>query len=73
MSSGPDDGIWFELRPNGHLGVGVKNPRRYRDQPTAEEAAKALRERFADFKFVEIVTYEERCGERTRARPVSRV
>ena len=73
MSSSPDDGIWFELRPNGHLGVGVRNPRRYRDRPAAEEAAMALRERFSDFEFVEIVTYEERHGERTRARPVSRV
>jgi hypothetical protein len=71
--SSPDDGTWYELRPNGHLGVGVKNPRRYRGQAEAEEAARKMRERFSDVRFVEIVRYDERSGERTRATPVARV
>jgi hypothetical protein len=71
--SSPDDGTWYELRPNGHLGVGVKNPQRYREQSDAEEAGRKMRERMPDFRFVEIVRYDERRGERTRATPVARV
>jgi hypothetical protein len=71
--SSPDDGTWYELRPNGHLGVGVKNPQRFREQPDAEEAARKLRERMPDFRFVEIVRYDERSGERSRATPVARI
>jgi hypothetical protein len=71
--SRPDDGTWYELRPNGHLGVGVRNPRRYRGQAEAEDAARALRERLPDFRFVEIVTYDERDGQRSRATPVARI
>jgi hypothetical protein len=71
--SNPDDGTWFELRPNGHLAVGVRTPNRYRALPEAEEAARKMRERLPDFRFVEIVSYEERSGVRSRATPIGRV
>jgi hypothetical protein len=71
--SRPDDGTWYELRPNGHLAVGVRNPRRYRGQAEAEVAARELRDRLPDFRFVEIVTYDERDGERSRAATVARI
>jgi hypothetical protein len=71
--SGPDDGTWYELRPNGHLAVAVRHPQRYRDQAEAEEAGRRMRERLPDFRFVEIVRYEESRGERSRAVPVARV
>ena len=69
----PDDGTWYELRPNGHLAVAVRYPERYRDQAQAEEAARRMRERLPDFRFVEIVSYEESRGEHSRAIPVARV
>lgn len=69
----PTDGTWYELRPNGHLAVAVRNPIRYGDQAEAEEAARRMRERLPDFRFVEIVSYEETSGERSRATRVGRI
>jgi hypothetical protein len=71
--SRPDDGTWYELRPNGHLAVSVMNPRRYRGQAEAEDAAREMRERLPDFRFVEIVSYDERDGQRSRATAVGRI
>jgi hypothetical protein len=71
--SRPDDGTWYELRPNGHLSLAVMNPKRYADRESATAAATAMRERSPDFKFVEIISYESTNGERSRARPVARV
>jgi hypothetical protein len=69
----PDDGTWYEVRPNGHLAVGVAHPRRYREQAEAEDVARAMRERSPDFRFVEVVSYDERDGERSRATSVIRI
>jgi hypothetical protein len=68
-----DEGIWYELRPNGHLSIAVGNPRRYRSQAEAEQAASQMRERLPDFRFVEIVSYEIRDGKRSRPTAVGRV
>ena len=68
-----DEGTWYELRPEGVPSVGVANPERYADQAQAEEAARRLRTRHPDFRFVEIITYEIRDGRRSPAILVSRV
>jgi hypothetical protein len=71
--SNSDDGTWYELRPNGHPSIGVWNSPRYRDRESAELAARQMRERSPDYKFVEIVSYECKDGERSRPAPVGRV
>jgi hypothetical protein len=71
--SSPDDGTWYELRPNGHPSIAVWNSPRYRDREAAEQAAGEMRARLPDYKFVEIVRYESKDGERSRPTPVSRV
>ena len=68
-----DEGTWYELRPDGIASVGVANPERYGDQAQAEEAATRLRMRHPDFRFVEIITYEIRNGQRSPATLVRRV
>jgi hypothetical protein len=68
-----DDGTWYELRPNGHPSIAVWSTPRYRDREAAEQAAGKMRERSPDFKFVEIVSYESKDGERSRPTPVGRV
>ncbi len=68
-----DDGTWYELRPNGHPSIAVWNAPRYRERAEAEQAAAKMRERLPDYKFVEIVSYESKDGERSRPRPVGRV
>jgi hypothetical protein len=68
-----DEGTWYELRPNGIPSVGVANPERYGDQAQAEEAASRLRTKHSDFRFVEIITYEIRNGNRSEATLVRRV
>ncbi len=60
-----DEGTWFEIRPEGIAAVGVANPVRYTDQAQAEEAARKLRSRHPDFRFVEIITYEVHNGNRS--------
>ena len=71
--SSPEDGTWYELRPNGHPSVGVWNPPRFPDRETAEQAALTMRERSPDFTFVEIVRCEIRGNDRSRPTPVGRV
>jgi hypothetical protein len=71
--SSTDEGTWYELRPNGHPSVAVGNPPRWRQQAAAEQAAGQMRERYPDFRFVEIVSYEIREGSRSRVTAVSRV
>jgi hypothetical protein len=67
-----EDASWYELRPNGHLAVGVANPKRYPDLEAAEAAARAMRERYPDFRFVEVVNIEYRDGKDSQATPVGR-
>ena len=68
-----DDGVWYELRPNGLHSIGSGNPRRYRSQADAEQAAGEMRKRFPDFRFVEIISYENDRGKRSASTAVSRV
>jgi hypothetical protein len=68
-----DEGTWYELRPDGIPSVAVANPERYVDQAQAEEAAGRLRMRHPDFRFVEIISYEIRNGQRSAASLVRRV
>jgi hypothetical protein len=69
----PEDATWYELRPNGHPSVGVWNPQRFADREAAEAAARTMRERSPDFRFVEIVICTLRGGDRSRPTPVARV
>jgi hypothetical protein len=71
--SSSDDGTWYELRPNGQPIIGSGTPRRYGEQAAAEQAAREMRQRYPDFRFVEIISYEDCAGERSRATPVARV
>jgi hypothetical protein len=71
--SSSDDGTWYELRPNGHPSIAVWNSPRYRDREAAEQAAAKMRLRLPDYKFVEIVSYESKDGERSRPVPVGRI
>jgi hypothetical protein len=68
-----DDSAWYELRPNGHPSIAVWNPKRYRSQPEAEEAAARMRQRSPDFRFVEILRCEVRDGKLAPPTPVARV
>jgi hypothetical protein len=72
-TSTADEGTWFELRPEGIPSVGVANPPRWADRAEAEEAAGRLRLRRPDFRYVEIITYEIRNGQRSAATAVGRV
>jgi hypothetical protein len=71
--SSTEEGIWYELRPNAQPVIGSADPRRYRDREAAEQAAAQMRERYPDFRFVEIISYEMREGKRSRSTPVGRV
>jgi hypothetical protein len=71
--SSADDGIWYELRPNGHPSIAVWNPKRYPSQAAAEQAAGQMRQRSPDFRFVEIISYEVRGGKLSRPTSVGRV
>jgi len=71
--SSAEDGIWFELRPNGHPSIAVWNPKRYYSRAEAEEAAGQMRQRSPDFRFVEIIGYEVRGGKLSGPTPVGRV
>jgi hypothetical protein len=66
------EATWYELRPNGHLAIGVPNPKRYADLAAAEEAGRALRERMPDFRFVEIVKIDFRGRDRAET-PIARL
>lgn len=71
--SSSDEGIWYELRPNGQPVIGSGNPRRYREQADAEQAARQMRERFPDFRSVDVISYEIRDGKRSRPSLAARV
>ena len=73
MSNSDIQESWYELRPNGHLAISVANPKRYVERAAAEQAARQMRERSPDFRFVEIVSIEVRDGKRSRAMPVTRI
>ena len=68
-----DEGTWFELRPDGVPAVAVANPERWADRAEAEEAARRLRLKHPDFRFVEIMSYEIRDGNRSAPTLVGRV
>jgi hypothetical protein len=68
-----DEGTWFELRPDGVPAVAVANPERWADLAEAEEAARRLRLKHPDFRFVEIMSYEIRDGNRSAPSLVGRV
>ncbi len=70
MSS--SEATWFEIRPNGMLAISVPNPKRYPDLAAAEEAAGAMRQRYPDFTFVEIIQVDFRGKDRAET-PVGRV
>jgi hypothetical protein len=72
-ANGADEGVWYELRPDGLPSVGVANPARYSAQAEAEEAAGRLRRRHPDFGFVEIIRYEIQNGSRSPVTSVGRV
>jgi len=66
------EATWYEIRPNGMLAISVPNPKRYLDLAAAEEAATAMRQRYPDFRFVEIVQVDFRGKDRAET-PVGRV
>ena len=68
-----DEGTWFEIRPDGVPAVAVANPERWSDLAEAEEAARRLRMKYPDFRFVEILSYEIRDGNRSAPTLVGRV
>ena len=53
--------------------MGVANPKRYGDEAEAEQAARELLAKRPNFRFVEIITYEIRNGQRTPATLFRRV
>ncbi|HET6171560.1 MAG TPA: hypothetical protein VFD90_03070 [Gaiellales bacterium] len=71
--SSADDTVWYELRPNGHPQVAVWNPKRYRTQAEAEQAARELRDRMPDFKFIDIVSCHMEGRDTSRPTQVGRV
>ena len=71
--SSTEDGTWYELRPNGQPIIGSANPARYRDQAAAERAGAQMRQRYPDFRFVEIIAFESRAGEQPRTISAGRV
>jgi hypothetical protein len=68
-----EDDTWYELRPNGQAMIGTVNPRRYHEQAEAEQAAAQMRQRYPDFRFVEIIRCEIRDGQEARPASVGRV
>jgi hypothetical protein len=71
--SSPQGSIWYEIRPNGQAMIGTVNPQRFGDQAAAEAAGRRMRERYPDFRFVEIVRYEARDGKESGPTSAGRV